>query len=88
MSHDRSCTDGCEYYSYVNNPDCSNKDPLCTRQPKCKGRVLDCSFVDEDMSICFAVSNQRNYYIKEKKKYALFIIFNSLQVLKYADFLE
>ena len=46
-----SCSENCGYYEYTEYNGCYHNQ-FCSHQPPCRGKVLNCKFVDSDMTIC------------------------------------
>lgn len=46
-----TCGENCAYYEYAEYNGCY-KDQFCSHQPECRGKVLECTYVDSDMNIC------------------------------------
>ncbi|CAK1579900.1 unnamed protein product [Parnassius mnemosyne] len=57
MNTDSTCRDNCAFYTLAENHGCF-KDQFCTKQPTCKGRIIDCQYIDSDMWVC--LSGNRN----------------------------
>lgn len=55
MNTDNTCRENCAAYSFTESYGCY-KDLYCARQQRCAGKLINCQFVDSDMSICPAVS--------------------------------
>ncbi|CAH2048299.1 unnamed protein product, partial [Iphiclides podalirius] len=51
MNAEGTCRDNCGYYTLAESHGCF-KDQFCTKQPKCKGRIIDCQYIDSDMWVC------------------------------------
>lgn len=56
MNPDNTCRENCGYYVESKSHGCF-KDLYCSRQPRCNGKILSCTYVDSDMWICPAVSD-------------------------------
>lgn len=59
LNHESSCAQTCDFYEVANGTCSSDKDKevlFCERQKLCYGTILDCQFVDADMSVCLSVS--------------------------------
>ncbi|XP_026760961.2 uncharacterized protein LOC113519932 isoform X1 [Galleria mellonella] len=65
MNADGTCRENCAFYTLAQNHGCF-KDQFCSKQPACKGRIIDCQFVDSDMWVCpaSAKSNRRYEWIE------------------------
>lgn len=55
MNSEGTCRETCAFYEVTKSHGCF-KELFCSRQPKCSGKLLDCQYVDSDMSICPSVS--------------------------------
>ncbi|XP_077292900.1 uncharacterized protein LOC143915942 isoform X2 [Arctopsyche grandis] len=51
MNDQNACRENCAYYQVAKNHGCF-KDQFCSRQPPCNGKILSCTYIDSDMSIC------------------------------------
>ncbi|KAI5639122.1 hypothetical protein NE865_08322 [Phthorimaea operculella] len=65
MNADGTCRDNCAYYTLATNHGCF-KDQYCSKQKTCRGRILNCQYIDSDMWICPAGrdSNRRYEWIE------------------------
>ncbi|KAG5678259.1 hypothetical protein PVAND_007951 [Polypedilum vanderplanki] len=65
LNRDAGCWETCSHYQLTESYGCF-KDLYCSRQPKCSGKLLFCTFVDADMWICPAAptSSRRYEYIE------------------------
>ncbi|XP_059061470.1 uncharacterized protein LOC131854373 [Achroia grisella] len=65
MTKDNSCAEKCSYYSVAKNYGCF-QDKFCARQSSCKGNIIDCHFVESDMTVCTSNyrSNRRYEWVK------------------------
>lgn len=55
MNADGTCRDNCAAYTVAENHGCF-KDQFCAKQNACKGRILNCKYIDSDMWVCPSVS--------------------------------
>ncbi|KAK6617897.1 hypothetical protein RUM43_014126 [Polyplax serrata] len=55
-----TCGENCAYYVYTEYNGCF-KNQFCAHQPKCQGKVLNCRYVDSDMTICRSSNSERRY---------------------------
>lgn len=55
MNSEGTCRNDCGYYTLAESHDCF-KDQFCAKQLKCKGRIIDCQYIDSDMWVCQSVS--------------------------------
>ncbi|XP_055710025.1 uncharacterized protein LOC129805843 isoform X2 [Phlebotomus papatasi] len=65
MNTDGTCKENCAAYTFTQSHGCF-KDLYCAQQPQCKGRIINCTYVDSDMWICPSKlhTNRRYEYIK------------------------
>lgn len=49
-----TCRENCGYYSFSKVHGCYD-NLFCAQQRKCKGKILNCQYVDSDMWICPSV---------------------------------
>ncbi|XP_049872978.1 uncharacterized protein LOC126371706 isoform X1 [Pectinophora gossypiella] len=65
MNTEGTCRDNCAYYTLAENHHCF-ADQFCQKQKICKGRIIDCQYIDSDMWICPARlhSNRRYDWIE------------------------
>ncbi|XP_044728255.1 uncharacterized protein LOC123291881 isoform X2 [Chrysoperla carnea] len=65
LNKDGTCRETCNEYSYTENYGCY-KDLYCSKQRKCKGKIINCKYYDADMWICpsNASSGRRYDYIE------------------------
>lgn len=59
LNSENTCTQTCDFYEVTNGTCTSDKEQkvlFCARQKMCYGTILDCQFVDADMSVCLSVS--------------------------------
>ncbi|XP_059609555.1 uncharacterized protein LOC132256957 isoform X2 [Phlebotomus argentipes] len=65
MNTDGTCKENCAAYTFSESHGCF-KDLYCAQQPQCKGRILNCTYVDSDMWICPSKlhTNRRYEYIR------------------------
>ncbi|CAH0715851.1 unnamed protein product, partial [Brenthis ino] len=61
MNPDNTCKENCAYYTVAENHGCF-KDQFCAKQTKCKGRIIDCNYIDSDMFICQAGRDSHRRY--------------------------
>ncbi|XP_059061468.1 uncharacterized protein LOC131854370 isoform X3 [Achroia grisella] len=61
MNDEGTCRENCAYYTLAQNHGCF-KDQFCIKQPKCKGRIIDCQYVDSDMWVCPASERSSRRY--------------------------
>ncbi|XP_041563006.1 uncharacterized protein LOC108139448 isoform X2 [Drosophila elegans] len=61
LNSDGSCSRGCAYYKSTKSEGCFD-NKFCSEQPKCSGGVYDCRYVESNMKICQAASNQNRRY--------------------------
>lgn len=55
-----TCRENCAYYDYTEYNGCF-KNQFCARQRQCRGKVVECRYIDSDMNICkSSVSNLPN----------------------------
>lgn len=55
MNSDNTCRENCGEYQYAKMYGCF-KNLFCRQQRPCKGKILNCRYVDSDMEVCMAVS--------------------------------
>lgn len=55
LSSSQSCMKNCAYYDFAQNNGCY-KNAYCSRQQKCRGKLINCQYIDSDMWVCPAVS--------------------------------
>ncbi|XP_060652646.1 uncharacterized protein LOC132788962 [Drosophila nasuta] len=51
LNNDSSCFQTCEDYTDVRSQGCIANE-LCTKQPRCEGRLHSCQFIGADMTVC------------------------------------
>lgn len=51
LSPTASCFKNCAYYDVAKSNGCY-KNGYCSKQTKCKGKVLNCQYIDSDMWVC------------------------------------
>ncbi|XP_028172666.1 uncharacterized protein LOC114361723 isoform X2 [Ostrinia furnacalis] len=61
MNSEGTCRDNCAAYTVAENHGCF-KDQFCSKQPPCKGRILNCKYIDSDMWVCPAGRNSNRRY--------------------------
>ncbi|CAF4907893.1 unnamed protein product [Pieris macdunnoughi] len=61
MNPDMTCKENCAYYTLSKNYGCF-KDMFCASQPTCKGRIINCQYVDSDMWVCPASAKSTRRY--------------------------
>lgn len=57
MNSDQTCKENCAFYTLAEQHSCYDEKMFCSQQPKCKGRIISCQYIDSDMWICKAVSS-------------------------------
>ncbi|KAL0268009.1 UNVERIFIED_CONTAM: hypothetical protein PYX00_010108 [Menopon gallinae] len=55
-----TCRENCAFYVYTEYHGCY-KEQFCSKQPSCKGKVVECRYVDSDMNICKSNDPDRRY---------------------------
>ncbi|XP_045448290.1 uncharacterized protein LOC123656677 [Melitaea cinxia] len=60
MNPDGTCKENCAYYTLTKSYGCF-KEQFC-QQEQCKGRIIDCRYIDSDMWICLANKNSHRRY--------------------------
>ncbi|XP_055682552.1 uncharacterized protein LOC129789617 isoform X1 [Lutzomyia longipalpis] len=65
MNTDGTCKENCAAYTFTESHGCF-KDLYCAQQPQCKGKIINCTYVDSDMWICPSKlhTNRRYEYIR------------------------
>lgn len=71
MNKDGTCRENCAAYTLTESYGCF-KDQFCARQPKCKGKIMDCQFVDSDMWVCLSVGSTNSISLFTQQKLKLF----------------
>ncbi|XP_050675769.1 uncharacterized protein LOC126972772 isoform X2 [Leptidea sinapis] len=61
MNTEQTCKENCGYYTLAQNHGCF-KDMYCARQPTCKGRIINCQYIDSDMTVCPAKKGSTRRY--------------------------
>ncbi|XP_023948445.2 uncharacterized protein LOC112053291 isoform X3 [Bicyclus anynana] len=61
MNSDNTCRENCAHYTLAEHHTCF-KEQFCSKQPACKGRIIDCNYIDSDMWICRAGENSKRRY--------------------------
>ncbi|XP_038209829.1 uncharacterized protein LOC119830767 isoform X1 [Zerene cesonia] len=61
MNADNTCSENCAYYTLAANHGCF-KDQFCAKQPACKGRIINCQYIDSDMWVCPANKSSTRRY--------------------------
>lgn len=58
LNNEQTCSKTCEDYNVTRNVNC-NEDTLCAqnhfKEETCKGRVLNCTTIDVDITACLVV---------------------------------
>ncbi|KAL5276194.1 hypothetical protein ACFFRR_001798 [Megaselia abdita] len=65
LNQENTCTQTCDFYEVANGTCTSDKEEkvlFCARQKMCYGTILDCRFVDKDMSVCLSDFKTRRRY--------------------------
>lgn len=60
LNRENTCTQTCDFYEVANGTCTTDKEEkvlFCARQKMCYGTILDCQFVEADMSVCLSVSS-------------------------------
>ncbi|KAJ1522776.1 hypothetical protein ONE63_001932 [Megalurothrips usitatus] len=71
MNPTNTCRGSCKNYEFTENYSCF-KDKFCSQQPKCEGRIIDCQFIESDMTVCQSNPGEmRRYEYVEYKKNAI-----------------
>lgn len=55
LNDQNTCKENCGYYAYSRVYGCY-QDQFCAKQQQCKGKILNCEYIDSDMWICPSVS--------------------------------
>ncbi|KAL0118791.1 hypothetical protein PUN28_009452 [Cardiocondyla obscurior] len=55
-----TCKENCGYYGYTKVYGCY-QDQFCAKQRQCNGKILNCEYIDSDMSICPSDAYDRRY---------------------------
>ncbi|CAK1554539.1 unnamed protein product [Leptosia nina] len=61
MNEGQSCSGNCAYYTVAKNHGCF-KEQYCSKQPTCRGRIINCQYIDSDMWICPASKTSTRRY--------------------------
>ncbi|KAH9634564.1 hypothetical protein HF086_006189 [Spodoptera exigua] len=61
MNSDGTCKENCAFYTLTENHGCYS-DQFCEKQEKCKGRIIDCQYLDSDMWVCPASRHSQRRY--------------------------
>ncbi|XP_045773211.1 uncharacterized protein LOC123872741 isoform X3 [Maniola jurtina] len=61
MNSDNTCRENCAYYTLAEHHTCF-KEQFCAQQAVCKGRIIDCNYIDSDMWVCRAGKNSNRRY--------------------------
>lgn len=61
MNNQGGCWENCGHYQLTESYSCY-KELYCSQQPKCRGKLLFCTFVDSDMWICPAKTSDIRRY--------------------------
>lgn len=61
MNQEETCRETCGFYEATKSYSCF-KNLYCSRQPRCSGRILNCEYIDSDMTICQSKSNSSRRY--------------------------
>ncbi|CAG9562205.1 unnamed protein product [Danaus chrysippus] len=62
MNSDQTCKENCAFYTLAEQHSCYDEKMFCSQQPKCKGRIISCQYIDSDMWICKARKNSNRRY--------------------------
>nr|XP_032517092.1 uncharacterized protein LOC116769964 isoform X2 [Danaus plexippus plexippus] len=62
MNSDQTCKENCAFYTLAEQHSCYDEKMFCSQQPKCKGRIISCQYIDSDMWICKASKNSIRRY--------------------------
>nr|XP_026492111.1 uncharacterized protein LOC113397811 isoform X3 [Vanessa tameamea] len=60
LNTEKTCTENCAYYTLTERHGCFEGE-YCERQ-SCKGRIIDCQYIDSDMWVCPAGRNSPRRY--------------------------
>ncbi|XP_022837838.1 uncharacterized protein LOC111364988 isoform X3 [Spodoptera litura] len=61
MNSDGTCKENCAFYTLTENHGCY-KEQFCDKQDKCRGRIIDCQYLDSDMWVCPASRHSQRRY--------------------------
>ncbi|XP_044759508.1 uncharacterized protein LOC123317181 isoform X2 [Coccinella septempunctata] len=61
MNSDNTCRENCGEYQYAKMYGCF-KNLFCRQQRPCKGKILNCKYVDADMEVCMAEDKTNRRY--------------------------
>ncbi|XP_045478276.1 uncharacterized protein LOC123683340 isoform X2 [Harmonia axyridis] len=61
MNRDNTCRENCGEYQYAKMYGCF-KNLFCRQQRPCKGKILNCKYVDSDMEVCIAGDKSNRRY--------------------------
>ncbi|XP_039313481.1 uncharacterized protein LOC105198718 isoform X2 [Solenopsis invicta] len=61
LNSESTCKENCAYYSYTKMYGCY-QNQFCAKQRQCKGKVLNCEYIDSDMWICPSERNRTRRY--------------------------
>ncbi|XP_011883381.1 PREDICTED: uncharacterized protein LOC105570638 isoform X2 [Vollenhovia emeryi] len=56
-----SCKENCAYYAYTQTYGCY-QNQFCSKQRQCKGKILNCEYIDSDMWVCPSDQNSSRRY--------------------------
>ncbi|XP_039753443.1 uncharacterized protein LOC120628861 [Pararge aegeria] len=57
-----SCWKGCSHFQRTDHKSCQYSSELCGKQAACKGRIMNCKFIDSKMWVCRAGQNSNRRY--------------------------
>lgn len=65
LNRERSCIETCQHYQFTEKDFGCSERSICNRQPKCGGKILSCTSLQDNMWICPSsnVSNRKYEYI-------------------------
>ncbi|XP_035439759.1 uncharacterized protein LOC118269000 isoform X1 [Spodoptera frugiperda] len=61
MNGDATCKENCAFYTLTENHGCY-MEQFCYKQDKCRGRIIDCQYLDSDMWVCPASRHSQRRY--------------------------
>ncbi|KAG6449172.1 hypothetical protein O3G_MSEX005930 [Manduca sexta] len=61
MNTDGTCKENCAHYTLAEKHGCY-MDQFCAKQTPCRGRIIDCQYLDSDMWVCPASRNSNRRY--------------------------
>ncbi|XP_017025400.1 uncharacterized protein [Drosophila kikkawai] len=62
LSAEETCRHDCAYYQSTRNDKGCHGDEFCSKQPRCRGGLYNCQFVESDLKVCQSAENSHRRY--------------------------